>query len=323
MASLSVLIAILRRAALSAITLLMLATFIFVATEIMPGDALDVSLSADEIAMIPPERMAEMKARLGLDRPAPERLGTFLIGAVQFDFGKTIISKSPVIEIIRYPLRNSLILAAAVIVLAVPLALLIGVSAACWYHRPLDNIVSAGAIIGYSVPEFVIGTVLVMIFAVSWPLFPATVTASTTDPAMTLLAAAPLAVATILIGSIAYLARILRIGMVEALASDFVERLRLTGIPEWRIVLLHALPAGLVPSMTAMALYTASLVSGIVVVELVFAYPGIGQELVRAVTRREVHVIQAIALASAAIVVCLNLMADLAILALDPRTRQE
>ena len=110
--------------------------------------------------------------------------------------------------------------------------------------------------------------------------------------------------------------------MIEALSTDFVERLRLTGVPEWRIVLLHALPAAVIPSLTAMALYAAALVSGIVVVELVFAYPGLGQELVRAVTRREVHVIQAIALLSAALVVLFNFLADLAILALDPRTRQ-
>ena len=110
--------------------------------------------------------------------------------------------------------------------------------------------------------------------------------------------------------------------MVEALSTDFVERLRLTGVPEWRVVLLHALPAAVIPSLTAMALYAAAMVSGLVVVELVFAYPGLGQELVRAVTRREVHVVQVIALISAAIVVVLNLAADLMILALDPRTRR-
>lgn len=316
------LIAILRRLVLSAITLVLLAVFIFVATEIMPGDALDVSLSADELAMIPPERLAQMKRELGLDRPAHERLGSFLIGAVQFDFGRTLISKTPVTTIIGYPLRNSLLLAGAVLACAIPLALAIGIAAAFWKGRLVDHVVSTGAIIGYSVPEFVIGTVLVMLFAVAWPIFPATITASTRDPALTLLANSPLAVATVLIGSIAYLARLLRTGMMDALASDFVERLRLTGIPEWRIVFFHALPAAIVPSLTAMALYAAGLVSGIVVVELVFAYPGLGQELVRGVTRREVHVVQAIALVSAALVVALNFLADMAILALDPRTRR-
>jgi peptide/nickel transport system permease protein len=317
-----VLIAIARRILLSLLTLLMLATFIFVATEIMPGDALDVSLSADELSMIPPERLAQMKRDLGLDRPPHERFGAFLAGIVQLDFGRTLISKTPVWTIVGYPMRNSLILAGAVLVLAFPLALAIGVTAAVWRGRTVDNVVSTGAVIGYSIPEFVIGTLLVMAFAVAWPIFPATITALTRDPAATLLAASPLAVATVLIGSIAYLARLVRTGMVDALASDFVERLRLTGIPEWRIVFVHALPAAIIPSLTAAALYAAALVSGIVVVELVFAYPGLGQELVRGVTRREVHVVQAIALCSATIVVALNLLADLAILALDPRTRR-
>lgn len=314
--------AIVRRAALSAVTLVLLAAYIFVATEVLPGDALDVSLSADEISQMPAAKLAAMKHELGLDRPAHERLGEFLLGVAHLDFGRTVMTKARVVDIVAFPLRNSLLLAGAVMAIAFPLALALGVLAACRYRRPVDTLISVGAIVGYSVPEFVTGTVLVMLFAVAWPLFPATITASTSDPALVLLAAAPLAVATIVIGSIAYLTRILRVGMVEALSTDFVERLRLTGIPEWRIVLLHALPAAVIPSLTAMALYAAAMVSGLVVVELVFAYPGLGQELVRAVTRREVHVVQVIALFSATVVVALNLLADLAILALDPRTRR-
>lgn len=311
-----------RRLGLSLLTLLLLAVFVFVGTEILPGDALDVSLSADELGMIPPQRLAEMKHELGLDRPVAERMWSFLAGVVRLDFGRTIVSRAPVADIISYPLRNSLLLAVATLGLAIPAAMAIGIAAAYWRDRLVDNVVCTGAIIGYSVPEFVIGTVLVVLFAVTWPIFPATITSSTRDSAGILLMASPLPVATVLIGSVAYLARLLRVGMMEVLAGDYVERLRLAGVPEWRVVFVHALPAAMVPSLTAAALYAAALVSGIVVVELVFAYPGLGQELVRAVTRREVHVIQAIALASATIVVLFNLLADLAILALDPRTRR-
>lgn len=314
--------AVLRRLAMSVLTLVLLAVFVFAATEILPGDALDVSLSADELSMMPPQRLAQMKRDLGLDRPASERILSFLAGAARLDFGRTLIGKTPVMEIVAYPLRNSLLLGAAVILAAVPAALFIGVVAAWRHRRTADTIISSAAIVGYSVPEFVIGTVLVILFAVTWPLFPATITASTKDPALVLIAASPLPVATVVIGSIAYLGRVLRVGMIEALASDFVERLRLTGVPEWRIVLVHALPAAVIPSLTAMALYAAALVSGIVVVELVFAYPGLGQELVRAVSRREVHVIQAIALLAAGLVVAFNFLADLTILLLDPRTRR-
>ena len=315
------LIAVLRRFALSLLTLLALAVFIFVATEVMPGDALDVILSSDEVANMPPERLAQMKRDLGLDRPAPERLGQFLVNAVQGDFGRTILSKAPVSEIVAFPMRNSVALALMVLACALPLATAVGVVSACWHRRPADHLISTAAIVGYSIPEFVSGTMLVICFAVLLPWFPATITVDTRAPLGQLLQVSLLPVATILIGSVAYLGRVLRVGMVEALAADNVERLRLTGVPAWRIVFRHALPAAVVPCLTAMALYAAALVSGIVVVELVFSYPGLGQQLVRAVVRREVHVVQAIALASALIVVSLNLLADLSVLALDPRTR--
>jgi peptide/nickel transport system permease protein len=313
---------ILRRGALSLATLFLLATFIFFATEVLPGDALDVSLSADEVAMMPPEVLARRKAELGLDRPILERYLGFLAGLVQFDLGRTIITRAPVADIVAMPLRNSMALAALTLFLALPVALGIAMVAAQAKGRSLDNAVSGAAIIGYSIPEFVTGLLLIAVFAVWWPIFPATITASTDDPLAVLLAAAPLAVITTIIGSIAYLGRILRVGLIEVMASDFVERLYLSGMPRWRILLVHALPAAIIPGLSAAALYAASLVSGIVVVEMVFSYPGIGAELVRAVTRREVHVVQAIALAAAVCVVSFNLLADLGIAALDPRTRR-
>jgi len=313
---------VLRRGALSLVTLFLLATFVFFATEVLPGDALDVSLSADEMAMMPPEVLARRRAELGLDRPVLERYLGFLGGLVNGDLGRTIITRAPVADIVAMPLRNSIALAGVTLLLALPVALGIAMAAAQAKGRALDNAVSGAAIIGYSIPEFVTGLLLIAVFAVWWPVFPATITASTDDPLSVLLAAAPLAIATTIIGSIAYLGRILRVGLIEVMAADFVERLHLSGIPRWRILWLHALPAAMIPGLSAAALYAASLVSGVVVVELVFAYPGIGAELVRAVTRREVHVVQAIALAAAICVVLFNLLADLGIAALDPRTRR-
>lgn len=312
---------VLRRVALSFVTLFLLATFVFFATEVLPGDALDVSLSADELANIPPEVLARRKAELGLDRPIWERYLAFLGGIPSLDLGRTIITRAPVADIVAMPLRNSMALAGVTLLLALPVALAIAMAAAQAKGRTLDNLVSGAAIIGYSIPEFVSGLLLIAVFAVWWPLFPATITASTDDPLGVLLAAAPLAIVTTIIGSIAYLGRILRVGMIEVMAADFVERLHLAGIPRWRIIWLHALPAAVIPGLSAAALYAAALVSGVVVVELVFSYPGIGSELVRAVTRREVHVVQAIAMAAALCVVLFNLAADLGIAVLDPRTR--
>jgi len=313
--------AILRRLLLSGLTMLLLSCFVFLATEVLPGDALDMTLTADELSAMPPEALEQKRRELGLDRPAVERLGIFLGDMARLDFGTTVITGAPVADIVWYPFRNSLALAGATLAIALPLALVLGIAAAVWRGRAADGAVSTAAIVGYSIPEFVIGTVLVMLFSVAWPIFPATVTANTRAPLSELLAAAPLAVATVVIGSVAYLTRILRAGMIETLASDAMERLRLAGIPKARIVLVHALPAAILPALTAAALYAAALVSGIVVVELLFAYPGIGQEMVRAVTMRETPVIQAIAILAAAVVVAANLAADLSMLALDPRRR--
>lgn len=315
--------ALARRLLLSLATLLGLAVFIFLATEVMPGDALDVILSSDELANLPPERLAQMKHELGLDRPAAQRLGHFLLNAVQGDFGRTLISKAPVAEIIAYPLRNSLALAVLVLAIAFPLAALIGVAGAYWHRRLADHVIATTTIVGYSIPEFVIGTLLVLGLAVALPWFPATITVDTRAPVMDLLRVSALPVATVVIGSVAYLSRVLRVGMIEALNADNIERLRMTGVPEWRVIFRHALPSAVLPCLTAMALYAAALVSGIVVVELVFSIPGLGQELVRGVVRREVHLVQAIALCCALIVVLLNLLADLSILVLDPRTRPQ
>ena len=188
--------AIARRVALSLLTLLALAVFIFVATEVLPGDALDVVLSSDEIANIPPERLAQMKRELGLDRPAHERLAAFLVNAAQGDFGRTLISKAPVAEVIAYPMRNSLALASLVLLIALPLAVLIGVAGAVWHRRLADHLLATATIIGYSIPELVIG------FAVLLPWFPATITVDTRAPVHELLQVSALPVATIVIGSV-------------------------------------------------------------------------------------------------------------------------
>jgi peptide/nickel transport system permease protein len=313
--------AILRRLLLSGLTMLLLSCFVFLATEILPGDALDMTLTADEMSAMPPEALERKRQELGLDRPAVERLGAFLHDMARFDFGSTVITGAPVSDIVWYPFRNSLALAGATLAAALPLAFVLGIAAAVWRGRAADGAVSGAAIVGYSIPEFVIGTVLVMLFSVAWPVFPATITANTRAPVAELIVAAPLAIATVVIGSVAYLTRILRAGMIEALVSDAVERLRLAGMPQARIVFVHALPVAILPALTAAALYAAALVSGIVVVELLFAYPGIGQEMVRAVTMRETPVIQAIAILAAVVVVTANLAADLSMLALDPRRR--
>jgi peptide/nickel transport system permease protein len=316
------LFAALRRIALSFLILILVSIVVFLATEVLPGDALDVSLTDDDLAVLTPEQLAAMRAELGLDRPAIVRYLEWLSGALVGDFGTTIMTRAPVADIIWGPLRNSALLALVTTLVAIPVALAIGILAAYWRDRAPDAVVSTGAIIGYSIPEFVSGNILILLLAIWIPLFPATIVVFTEAPPLDLLAVSVLPVATIIIGSIAYLSRLLRLGMVEALASDYVERARLAGVPERRVIFVHALPASLVPTLNAAALYVAGLLSGIIVVEKVFAYPGLGLELINAVIKREVPVVQATVFLGAVGVIVMNLLADLSIIALDPRVRR-
>ena len=313
--------AFLRRLALSALVVLLVTVLVFVATEVLPGDALQVSMTADEAAQTSPAELAHRRAELCLDRPAATRYVAWLAGALHGDFGNTLIGRTPVSEVIGYPLRNSMLLGLVTAAVAIPLALAIGIAAAYWRGRLPDAIVSTGAVIGYSIPEFASGNFLILCFAIWIPLFPAVITAFTKDPPATLLAVSVLPVLAVVFASIAHLVRLVRAGFIESLASDWVERARLSGASRASVLLRHALPASVIPALNSAALYVAGLLSGLVVVEKVFGYPGLGLVLVQAVDKREVAVVQAIALIAALLVIGLNLLADLAVLALDPRAR--
>ncbi len=314
--------AIARRLGLSALVIWLVTVLVFVSTEVLPGDALQVSLTADEAAQMTEEDFARRRAELGLDRPAPVRYTEWLLAAVRGDFGKTIMGKASVTEVIAYPLRNSVLLGLVTALIAIPTALAIGIAAAYWRGRLPDLVASTGAIVGYSIPEFASGNFLILCLAIWLPIFPAVITAFTNDAPSVLLATAFLPVLTVVIGSIAHLVRLVRAGFIESLNSDYVERARLAGASDLRLVLRHALPASVIPALNSAALYVAGLLSGIIVVEKVFAYPGLGLVLIQAVEKREVAVVQAIGLIAAVIVVILNLLADTAVMALDPRARR-
>lgn len=313
---------VLRRLGLYALTLLLASLLVFLATEVLPGDALEVSLTADEYALMSPADLARKRHELGLDRPAALRYVEWLGGALRGDFGKTILGGSPVLELIREPVKNSLLLGAVTALVAIPCALVLGIVAAYWRGRLPDKIASLAAVIGYSIPEFASGNLLVLVFAIWLPLFPAVILAFADAPPAALLAVSVLPVATIVFGSIAHLVQLIRTGLIEALASDYVERARFTGLSELRLILRHALPASVIPALNSAALYVAGLLGGLVVVEKVFGYPGLGMVLLQAVDKREVAVVQAVSLLAALAVVTMNLLADLAIIALDPRARR-
>lgn len=315
------LMAILRRLSLSLLTLLLCALLVFMATEVLPGDALDVFLTEDDLLAMTAEDIAVLRREFGLDRPAPVRFLEWFSGAIVGDFGVTLIDKAPIMDVIWHPMLNSLQLGIVITLIAVPIALAIGVSTGYYHGRKTDTVVSTVSIIGYSIPDFVIGTVLIIVFAVWIPLFPAVITVFSDASVWALLAVSLLPAITVVIGHVAHLSRLLRAGFIESMNSEFVERARLSGVPERRIVFRHALQASVIPALNSVALFIAGLLNGLIVIEKVFSYPGLGLELIDAVDKREVPLVQAITFLAAVLVIVMNTLADLAIIVLDPRVR--
>ena len=313
--------AILRRIGLSLLILFFVSVLVFLATEVLPGDALDVFLTADDLLTMEPEQLEALRHDFGLDEPALVRFLQWLSGAVAGDFGVTFIDKTPVSEVIWDPLLNSLLLGLVITIIAVPVALAIGSTTGYYRGRKPDAVVSSLAIIGYSIPDFVIGTLLIIFFAVWIPLFPALILVFADASVWELLKVSIMPAITVIIGHVAHLSRLLRAGFIEAMNCEFIERARLSGVPEKRIVFRHALPASVIPSLNSVALFIAGLLNGLIVIEKVFGYPGLGLQLIEAVDKREVHVVQAITFLGAVLVIGMNLLADLSIIILDPRVR--
>ena len=313
---------VLRRLLASLVMLWMTSVIVFVGTAVLPGDALEVSIPPDQLPTLPKEWLAARKKELGLDRPPLQRYVEWLSGAVQLDFGRTIINREPVMAGLRHPLMNTLLMAAVGMLVVPGLAFLLGVASALNPGGRLDSAIGFVALFGYSIPEFVFGNLAILVFAVILPWAAAVITLPTDAPAHALAWVLPLPIITLLLGTVAYQLRLVRAAMIEVLRSDFVERARLAGLAPWRVIIRHALPVALVPTLAATAQFFAGLLSGLLVIEVVFNYPGLGVRVVEAIGSRDVGTIQAIGFLAALAVVAANLMADIGILVLDPRVRE-
>lgn len=313
----------LRRLALSGLILLMVSAVVFIGTEILPGDALDASIPADELMWYTEEDLARMRAELGLDKPALLRFVDVFWNLITFDFGVTLLTQEPVLDSIWHPMLNSLLMASVAIVLTPLVSIGLGIWAGLKPGGRTDGVVSGTTLFAYSMPDFVVGNVFIIVFALSLGLAPAVLMVAESAPWHAILAVSILPVAALIVSGVAYQFRLLRAGMVDALASDYVERARLSGLPEWRLVVVHALPAALIPMLNGTAQFVAGIISGTVVIEAVFKFPGIGVELIRAISQREVPTVQAITFLAAFAVILSNLLADVAVLGLDPRVRRK
>lgn len=308
---------IVRRLLLSVVTLTIVAVVVFATTELLPGDWATAYFGREAT----PERLERLRAELGLDRPATERFASWLGRALRGDLGSSLARKEPVLGLIASRLEKTFLLGGVAGLVAIPLALALGIIAGLTRGRRADVAISTISLIGMSLPEFVVGTVLIFVLSITLQIFPALTVVRADTSFVDFLPNIVLPAATLTIVWVAYILRMVRTTMIDVLASEYVEMATLKGIPRARVVLRHALPNALLPTINAIALMLAALLGGVVVIETVFNYPGVGLLLVTAIRNRDVPLIQGIAITIAVMYVTINLVADLLTTSLDPRLR--
>jgi peptide/nickel transport system permease protein len=307
-----------RRALLALVTLVLVSVVVFAATQALPGDAAHSILGPDAT----PARVAALRDRLGLDRPLAEQYAHWLGGSVQGDFGRSIVSDERVSSLLAAPLLNSAVLVLLAALIVIPLVFVVASLAGLRPGGVVDRSIELGSLVFVGIPEFVIGLVLVTLFATTvWKILPAVALIPPGDSPLSHPAEMVLPVCTLVLVCIPYLARLLGAAMADALDSPYAELARLRGVPEHRVIVRHVLPNALVPAIQGAALTLAYLAGGIVVVEYLFGYPGLGSALVDAVSTRDLPTVQAVALILAAFYVVVNLAADVLTHTVSPRLR--
>lgn len=308
---------VLHRTALAVVTLVAVSVLIFVGTELLPGDVAQAILGQQAT----PESVAAIRRALQLDRPAHLRYFEWVSGVVRGDFGRSLASGQPIVELVADRLPKTLILAATAAAIAVPLSIALGLYAALKQERVADRSISAVTLVLVSVPEFLIGYALMLVFAVNLGWLPALSMLREGAGFTGWARALALPVITLAAVVTAHTMRLARAAIVQVLATDYVRMARLKGIAPGRIILRHALPNALSPILSIVMLTLAYLVVGVVVVETVFNFSGMGKLMVDAVTSRDVPLVQACGLIFSAVYVICNFLADFLGILANPRLR--
>ena len=306
------------RAGLGLLTLLAVSVLIFICTQILPGDVASAVLGQQAT----PDALRVFRAELGLDKPAYIRYFAWLFGALHGDFGKSLTNQRDILGELLPRFLNTLFLAGYSALIAVPLAVGLGILSAIREGRLTDRVANILTLIAISVPEFFVGYILIIIFTINLGLLPSLATVFpgmsvgerfyvTTLPALTL---------TMVVT--AHMLRMTRNSVLSIMSTPYIEMAFLKGLSRSRVVSRHALPNAAGPIISVVALNLAYLVVGVVVVENVFNYPGVGQYMVDGVSKRDVPVIQACGLVFATVFVTLNTFADIMAILVNPRLRR-
>ncbi|CDM61178.1 MULTISPECIES: ABC transporter permease [Rhizobium] len=308
---------IIERFVLSLVLLFAVSILIFGGLEALPGDFATTYLGQSAT----PQAVANIREDLGLNRPVTTRYLEWLGNAVQGDFGTSWASKNSVSEQIGKRLGNSLFLAGFAALISVPLAIALGMLSVHFRNRMPDKIINVISLAAISLPEFFVGYLLILVFAVKLGVatFPATVYSSMGFAER--LNAIALPTATLVLVVLAHMMRMTRAAILSVMSSAYMETAELKGLGAFRSIVKHAAPNALAPIINVVALNLAYLVVGVVVVEVVFVYPGMGQYMVDAVTVRDMPVVQACGLIFAAVYIFLNMIADILAIVANPRLR--
>ncbi len=309
---------LLRRILLGLLTLLLVSVVVFAATQALPGNAARAILGRNAT----PARLAALTRELHLDQPVVAQYLHWLGGVLSGNFGTSAATQQPVTQLLSGRLANSAFLVLVSALIALPLSILLGVIMAVRRDRVADHVLSMVTLSLAALPEFVIGIGLVLLFATNLShAFPAVSIIPPGEHAWNVPNAVVLPAATLILAVTPYISRIMRGSMVEVLESDYVTMARLKGLSNRTVIWRHAVPNAIVPAIQVSALQLAYMAGGVVVVEYVFSFPGIGASLVDAVGNRDVPVVQALTIIIAAVYVLVNLIADLTTILVTPRLR--
>jgi len=306
-----------KRIAFGLVTLIVISLLIFLGVELLPGDVAESILGQSAL----PETVEAFRRELKLDLPPHTRYFTWFGNFIQGDFGNSLANKRPIAQQIGWRFANTMFLATSAAVVAVPLAIILGILAALYRNSLFDRFISMATLSTISFPEFFVAYILIALLSVEIILFPSISNINEQMSFLEKLHAIFLPCMTLTLVVVAHMMRQTRAAIINILASPFIEMARLKGIKRARIIVLHALPNALSPVINVVAINLAYLVVGVVVVEVVFVYPGLGQLLVDAVSKRDIPVVQASGLIFAAIYIGLNLLADVLSIISNPRLR--
>jgi len=314
----NVLILILKRTGASLVTVFIISLIIFIGVEALPGDVAQTVLGQSAT----PETVEAFRKELKLDLPPHIRYGAWLNDFVHGEFGNSLANGRPVAGLIGWRFGNTLFLALSTAVVAIPLAILLGMLAAFYRNTFFDKLISTTTLSFISFPEFFIAYILISLFSVKFNIFPSL---AVIDPDMGLgsrIYAIILPSLTLTFVVTAHMMRQTRAAIINVLASAYIEMAEIKGMKRLRIIILHAFPNSLSPVINVIAVNMAYLIVGVVLVEVVFVYPGLGQLLVDSVAKRDLPVVQASGLVFSIVYISLNLLADIFSMLSNPKLRQ-